>query len=175
MQEQSFPSSGLHTTAQEESRDHTQRMALPADPVKGGCALQVKNLWFIAKTMDSSLQHATALQLLLSALLAQRTRCVPTLPRATDLFQGQWHLAKLYASKDHLLNTSQPKAVTCSILPSNSTREFPVPCRTGSWSKSRTSFWCSARFTSWKLSFFKFGLHSKSKTSSQVKYSMSLG
>lgn len=53
----------------------------------------------------------------LSALLAQRTRHVPTLPTATDLLQGQRHLAKPYTSEDHLLNTNQPKAATCSTFP----------------------------------------------------------
>jgi len=40
--------------------------ALPADPVTGRCALQVKSLCFIAEAVDPSLQHTPALQLVLS-------------------------------------------------------------------------------------------------------------
>lgn len=60
---------------------------LPADPVKGGCALQIKNLWFIAETTLASAAHGSFATPLF-ALLVQRTRHVPTVPAATDLPYG---------------------------------------------------------------------------------------
>lgn len=81
-----LPSSGLHITAlllcQVESQITPRQVALPAHPVKGWCALQVKNC-FIAETADTSLQDLPAALL----LHWHKDWHVPTLTTPADLLQ----------------------------------------------------------------------------------------